>query len=65
MPRDIVERLRNKHADDMTAWEAAYEIERLRDERDRLKNELLECQDILDEYRRSEADKCRWGNAND
>ena len=30
MTDDIVARLRNKHADDLLAWEVADEIERLR-----------------------------------
>ena len=33
MSDDIANRLRNKHADDLLAWEAADEIERLRAER--------------------------------
>ena len=32
MSDDISNRLRNKHADDLLAWEAADEIERLREE---------------------------------
>lgn len=34
MSDDIANRLRNKHADDLLAWEAADEIERLRNELD-------------------------------
>ena len=34
MTDDIANRLRNKHADDLLAWEAADEIERLRNDLD-------------------------------
>ena len=41
MENDIVARLRNKHADDLLAWEAADEIERLRKERDEARRMYL------------------------
>lgn len=68
MTDNIVKRLREIEAGysmRSVLTEAADEIERLRAERDKLKNELLECEDILDEYRRSDADRSRWENAND
>ena len=42
MTDDIANRLRNKHADDLLAWEAANEIERLRKERDDARREVCE-----------------------
>ena len=38
-------------------WEAAVEITRLR-------GELAECEDLLDEYRRCSADRNRWDDTN-
>lgn len=40
MSDDIVARLRNKHADDLLAWEVADEIERLRFDRDAARAEV-------------------------
>ena len=40
MSDDIANRLRNKHADDLIAWEAAAEIARLRKERDDARREI-------------------------
>ena len=42
MSDDIANRLRNKHADDLLAWEAADEIKRLRKERDEARREVCE-----------------------
>jgi hypothetical protein len=42
MSDDIANRLRNKHADDLLAWEAADEIKRLRTERDEARREVCE-----------------------
>lgn len=40
MTDDIVARLRNKHADDLLAWEVADKIERLRADRDAARAEV-------------------------
>lgn len=78
MPDDLVTRLRvlNHHAKKLAeneslhdlyrdaftrcenlTWEAAVEITRLR-------GELAECEDLLDEYRRCSADRNRWDDTN-
>lgn len=54
---DIVYRLRHDCIS-LIADEAADEIERLR-------KELKECEDLLDEYQRVETDRTRWENINE
>jgi hypothetical protein len=51
---DIVTRLR-RDCMSLIADEAADEIERLR-------QELQECEDLLDRYQREDADRTRWEN---
>ena len=59
MRDDIVTRLRavfhNDRSVELMNWEAADEIERLR-------NELQECEKLVDEYQRENADRIRWEN---
>ena len=35
------------------------------DEIERLRNEIQECENLIDEYQREDADRTRWGNNND
>ena len=47
-------------------YEAAIKIQDLQgNEIERLRKELAECEDLLDEYRRIEMDRNRWENTND
>ena len=59
MSDDIANRLRNKHADDLLAWEAADEIKRLRTERDEARREVCEWVAMMTKRKPSTAAKDR------
>lgn len=63
---DEIERLRNDLDGSQLAYRgASYDRDRMRAEIERLRNELQECEKLLDEYQRADADRIRWENSND
>ena len=78
MRDDIVARLRvlNHHAKKLSENESLHDLHRetftrcenltleAADEIERMRNELQECNKLLDEYQRADADRIRWENSN-
>ena len=79
MRDDIVTRLRvlNHHAKKISENESLHDLHReaftrcenltleAANEIERLRKELKECEDLLDEYQRVETDRTRWENINE
>ena len=68
MSDDIVARLRlYANASIDGGWASVFraDLNIACDEIERMRNELQECNKLLDEYQRADADRIRWENSND